>query len=65
MLHHFRFILPLLPKDVDGLTPLHTYDAAIQLVRCASREPTEAEFEAGMTAYVEIKRMLEECRMEM
>lgn len=50
MLHHFRFILPLLPRDDDGLTPLHYYDSAIQLVRHASREPTESEFILGMSA---------------
>ncbi|PCH33575.1 hypothetical protein WOLCODRAFT_135200 [Wolfiporia cocos MD-104 SS10] len=65
MLHHFRFILPLLPKDEDGLTPLHYYDSAIQLARHASREPTENEFIVGMSAAVEIKRILDMCRQEM
>ncbi|KAH9937620.1 uncharacterized protein B0H18DRAFT_971462 [Fomitopsis serialis] len=65
MLHHFRFILPLLPRDEDGLTPLHYYDSAIQLVRHASREPTEAEYVLGMDAAAEIKRILDECRQEM
>ncbi|EPT04258.1 hypothetical protein FOMPIDRAFT_1021942 [Fomitopsis schrenkii] len=65
MLHHFRFILPLLPRDEDGLTPLHYYDSAIQLTRHASREPTEGEFVVGMNAASEIRRILEECRQEM
>lgn len=57
MLHHFRFILPLLPRDEDGLTPLHYYDSAVQLARHASREPTESEFIVGMNAAAEIRRM--------
>ncbi|KAA1468656.1 hypothetical protein DENSPDRAFT_834047 [Dentipellis sp. KUC8613] len=65
MLHHFRFIAPLLPKDEDGLSALHYYDSAIQLVRHAEREPTEKEFEIGMDAANRIKRILEECRLEM
>ncbi|KAI0932292.1 hypothetical protein AcW2_000964 [Taiwanofungus camphoratus] len=65
MLHHFRFILPLLPRGEDGLSPLHYYDSAIQLARHASREPTEREFNIGMDAAAEIKRVLDECRSEM
>lgn len=65
MLHHFRFILPLLPRDEDGLTALHYYDSAIQLARHASREPTEGEFIVGINAATDIKRILEECRLEM
>ena len=57
MLHHFRFILPLLPRDEDGLTPLHYYDSAIQLVRHASREPSEAEFLLGINAANSLKTM--------
>lgn len=55
MLHHFRFIAPLLPKDQDGLSPLQYYDSAIQLARNAEREPTEREFEIGMGAAKQIK----------
>ncbi|KAH9946688.1 hypothetical protein B0H21DRAFT_742640 [Amylocystis lapponica] len=65
MLHHFRFILPLLPRDEDGLTPLHYYDSTIQLVRLASQEPTEAEYLVGMEAAMSIKRILDDCRQEM
>ncbi|KZT74692.1 hypothetical protein DAEQUDRAFT_2608 [Daedalea quercina L-15889] len=65
MLHHFRFIVPLLPRDEDGLTPLHYYDSAMQLARHASREPTETEYVVGMAAASEIKRILDECRQEM
>ncbi|KAJ3476673.1 hypothetical protein NLI96_g11004 [Meripilus lineatus] len=65
VLHHFRFIQPLLPRDEDDLTPLHYYDSAIQLARHASREPTEAEFDIGMRAAYDISRVLKECRMEM
>jgi hypothetical protein len=50
MLHHFRFILPLLPRDKDGLTPLHYYDSAVQISRHASAHLTEQEFELGMEA---------------
>lgn len=57
VLHHFRFIQALLPRDVDGLTPLHYYDSAIQLARHASREPTEPEFEIGMKAAGDIIRV--------
>lgn len=57
MLHHFRFLLPLLPRDQDGLSPLHYYDSVIQLVRHASREPTEAEFTLGLDAATQMKRM--------
>ncbi|CDO72316.1 hypothetical protein BN946_scf184977.g13 [Trametes cinnabarina] len=57
MLHHFRFILPLLSRDELGLTPLHYYDSAIQLARHASREPTEQEFVVGMRAAKEIEAM--------
>ncbi|KAF7791924.1 hypothetical protein EIP86_002950 [Pleurotus ostreatoroseus] len=64
MLHHFRFLLPLLPRDEDGLSPLHYYDSVIQLARHASREPTEAEFRLGIEAASQIKKVLEECRLE-
>jgi len=50
MLHHFRFLTPLLSKDEDGLTPLHYYDSAIQLVRNSAMELTEGEFEFAMNA---------------
>ena len=55
--HHYRFIAPLMPKDDEGRTPLHYYDSAIQLARQAEREPTEREFEVGITAADEIKKM--------
>jgi hypothetical protein len=54
MLHQFRFILPLLPVDEDGLTPLHYYDSAIQLARHSNVELSEQEFEMGMTPASEI-----------
>lgn len=56
MLHHFRFILPLLPLDEDGLTPLHYYDSAIHLARISSSELSENEFELGMTAASDITK---------
>ncbi|KAG9314522.1 hypothetical protein JVU11DRAFT_5319 [Chiua virens] len=57
MIHHFRFILPLLPKDDEGLTPLHYYDSAVQLARTSTREPTEDEFRLGLRAADEIRKM--------
>jgi hypothetical protein len=57
MLHHFRFIAPLLSKDEDGLTPLHYYDSGIQLARNSGEEPTEAEYVRCMAAATEIKKM--------
>ncbi|KZT21642.1 hypothetical protein NEOLEDRAFT_1120771 [Neolentinus lepideus HHB14362 ss-1] len=65
MLHHFRFVIPLLPKDDDGLTPMHYYDSVIQLARNSCKEPTEGEYEMGWKAAGEIKRILYECRLEM
>ncbi|KAG1783759.1 hypothetical protein EV702DRAFT_14207 [Suillus placidus] len=65
MLHHFRFLLPLLPKDEEGLSELHYYDSAIQLVRTVDREPTEEEYQRGMDAVASILQMLRECRLEM
>ncbi|KAI9062996.1 hypothetical protein FKP32DRAFT_1676886 [Trametes sanguinea] len=65
MLHHFRFILPLLNRDELGLTPLHYYDSAIQLARHASREPTEQEYVVGMRAAKDIEAILNECYLEM
>ncbi|PSR72394.1 hypothetical protein PHLCEN_2v11737 [Hermanssonia centrifuga] len=64
MLHHFRFLLPLLPQDEDGLSPLHYYDSVIQLVRHSSREPTEEEFSLGLASANEIKKILNDCRLE-
>jgi hypothetical protein len=58
MLHHFRFLLPLLPKDEDGMTPLHYYDSAIQLARNSATPLTEEEFEAGMEAAYQIDQRL-------
>ena len=55
--HHYRFIAPLMPKDDEGRSPLHYYDSAVQLARQAEREPTEREFEVGITAADEIKKM--------
>ena len=64
MLHHFRFILPLLRRDSDGLTALHYYDSVIQLVRHASRECTEAEFTIGLNCANEIKTVyVHPCRL--
>lgn len=57
MLHHYRFIAPLMPTDDEGRSPLHYYDSAIQLARQADREPTEREFELGIAAVDEIKKM--------
>lgn len=57
MLHHFRFLLPLLPKDEDGLSELHYYDSAIQLARTVDREPTEEEYQRGMDAVASILQM--------
>ena len=59
MLLHFRFLVPLLPKDEDGLTPLHYYDSAIQIARNVSpgKEMTEEEFEGGLGASEEIERV--------
>jgi len=65
MSHHYRFIAPLIPTDDEGLSPLHYYDSAIQLARQADREPTEREFEVGIAAADEIKRILFETREEM
>ncbi|THH21481.1 hypothetical protein EW146_g94 [Bondarzewia mesenterica] len=65
ILHHFRFIAPLIPRDEDGLSPLHYYDSAIQMARCAEREPTERQFEIGLAAARQIKKTLDECREEM
>jgi hypothetical protein len=56
MLHHFRFLNPLLLKDEDGMTPLHYYDSAVQLARNSARELTEGEFEAGMNAADQIEK---------
>ncbi|KAK2461777.1 hypothetical protein APHAL10511_006240 [Amanita phalloides] len=61
MLHHFRFILPLLPRDKDGLTPLHYYDSAIQIARNASEPLTEREFELGIEAAKNIMQNLILC----
>ncbi|KAF8078438.1 hypothetical protein FPV67DRAFT_55139 [Lyophyllum atratum] len=65
MLHHFRFILPLLQADEDGLTPLHYYDASIQLARYGSGELSEQEFETGIGAAEDILKSLNECHLEM
>jgi len=65
MLHHFRYLTPLLPKDEDGMTDLHYYDSAIQLARNSARELTEGEFEIGMNAASRIEKSLNECRLEM
>jgi hypothetical protein len=56
MLHHLRFIAPLLPLDEDKITPLHYYDAAIQIARISDRELTEEEFLAGIQAAEEIMK---------
>ncbi|OJA12059.1 hypothetical protein AZE42_06693 [Rhizopogon vesiculosus] len=65
MLHHFRFLLPLLPMDEESLSELHYYDSAIQLARTADREPTEEEYQRGMGAANSILQILNECRLEM
>jgi len=57
MMHHFRFILPLLPQDEDGISLLHYYDSAIQLARNSTKQPTEMEFQIGIESANGIKRM--------
>jgi hypothetical protein len=57
MLHHFRFIIPLLSQDGDGFTPLHYYDSGIQLARNTGDEPTNAEYVQCLRAASEIKKM--------
>ncbi|KAJ6509246.1 hypothetical protein C8R47DRAFT_1173956 [Mycena vitilis] len=64
MLHHFRFILPLLNTEDEEFTPLHYYDSAIQLARNAAEEPTEEEFLLGIQAADEIRKSLNDCRLE-
>ncbi len=56
MLHHFRFITPLLPRDEDKISSLHFYDAAIQIARTSDKELTEEEFLTGLQAAEEILR---------
>lgn len=56
MLLHFRFLVPLLPVDEDGMSPLHYYDSAIQLARSSAKELTEEEFEIGINAANEIEK---------
>ncbi|KAF7319918.1 hypothetical protein MKEN_00775400 [Mycena kentingensis (nom. inval.)] len=56
MLHHFRYLVPLLNVQEDELTALHYYDSAIQLARNSAAEPTEEEFVLGMDAAEEIKK---------
>ena len=56
MLHHFRFLKPLLSIDVDGMSPLHYYDSAIQLARNSARSLSEEEFETGMNAVQQIEK---------
>jgi hypothetical protein len=65
MLHHFRFIIPLLPMDEDGLTPLHYYDSAIHLARISSNELSESEFETGMKASSDILKWYVRPRQEL
>ncbi|KAG5644723.1 hypothetical protein DXG03_007852 [Asterophora parasitica] len=65
MLHHYRFILPLLPIDEDGLTPLHYLDAAIQLARNGTGQLSEEQFELGFGAAEAILKVLNECHLEM
>ncbi|KJA26165.1 hypothetical protein HYPSUDRAFT_181803 [Hypholoma sublateritium FD-334 SS-4] len=65
MLHHFRFLTPLLARDADGMSALHYFDAAVQVARYAARELTEAEFAEGMAAAEQITQCLNECRLEM
>ncbi|KAI0053288.1 hypothetical protein FA95DRAFT_1586048 [Auriscalpium vulgare] len=57
MLHHLRFVAPLIPKDEDGISPLHYYDSAIQMARHAEHEPKEREYEIGIGAADQIKKM--------
>ncbi|KAJ8469138.1 hypothetical protein ONZ45_g16989 [Pleurotus djamor] len=67
MLHHFRFILPLLPSiasDEEHISFLHYYDSAIQIARNSSKEPSEAEFEIGMHAAQAIIDCLTECQLD-
>lgn len=56
MLFHFRFIIPLLTVDEDGVTPLHYYDSVIQVARYAEREVTEEEYEVGVRVCREIEQ---------
>eukprot|EP00918_Siedleckia_nematoides_P052568 GHVU01114826.1.p1 GENE.GHVU01114826.1~~GHVU01114826.1.p1 ORF type:complete len:245 (-),score=3.08 GHVU01114826.1:35-769(-) len=65
MIHHFRFILPLLPSNDNELTPLHYYDSVIQLAKISNREPTQEEFELGIESAETIIQVLNECRLEM
>ncbi len=57
MIHHFRFIVPLL----DDPVVLRVYDSAIQLARNSDGEPTEEEFEVGWEAAEDIKRTSVDC----
>jgi len=56
MLHRFRFILPLLSVDEDGLTSLHYYDSAVQIARNGNTELSEQEFAVGMRAVRDIEQ---------
>jgi hypothetical protein len=47
--------------DEDGISLLHYYDSAIQLVRTSSKEPTEEEFEIGIEAAKEIIKRSVSC----
>jgi hypothetical protein len=57
MLHHFRTIVALFPRDEYGLTVVHYYDSAIQLARFSTSELTDDEFRMGMDAAAAITRL--------
>ncbi|KAF8649856.1 hypothetical protein AX16_005619 [Volvariella volvacea WC 439] len=65
MLHHFRFIKPLLSTDEFGLTPLHYYDSVIQIARMSSKELSKEEYELGRNVAEEIATSLDAVRMAM
>lgn len=51
MLHHFRFLAPLLQGNILAL-----WDSAVQMARLGEREMTEDEFVLGWEAAQEIRR---------
>ncbi|KIY72769.1 hypothetical protein CYLTODRAFT_407097 [Cylindrobasidium torrendii FP15055 ss-10] len=60
LVHHFRFIAPLLPPNALAL-----WDSAVQMAKLSEREMSQEEFELGWEAAIEIKRALDETRQEM
>jgi len=63
MLQHLHALLPLIPIDGRGTTPLHVYSEYVERARYSDRELTEADYEMAMSSQNYLIKLFDHYRL--